>query len=52
MTEFLVGMTEIANWLFGVFGHIFNVYLAGTILAMPLALWLLRKVVNLFRRVF
>lgn len=52
MSAFLSGMTEVANWVFGIFGQIFNVYLAGTILAMPLALWLLRKVVNLFRRVY
>lgn len=52
MSQFLAGMTEIANWLFSFFGQIFNVYLAGTILAMPLALWLLRKVVNLVRKVY
>lgn len=52
LADALNGMTLVANAVFSNLTAIFNLYTAGTILAIPLALWLLRKIVNLVRKVF
>lgn len=50
MGNFFQDMSLIANSVFEFLTKIFNVYTGCIVLTGVLALWLLRKVVNLFRK--
>lgn len=52
LSSALSDLTLVANAVFSNLSKIFNLYTAGTILVFPFALWLLRKIVNLVRKVF
>lgn len=39
------------NFLWGLAQRVFNIYLLGGIFGIPIALWILSKIVKFFRRV-
>lgn len=50
MENFFQDMALLANSIFETLTKVFNVYTGCIVLTGVLALWLLRKVVNLFRK--